>query len=237
VNVVRSKVALITGASKGIGRAVALALAGEDLQVLITGRDENDLQQLKREIAKSGGNCSYITADLNDKKSVGKLTEKISTAGGNLSLLVHSAGIARVGPVSELSLEAWQESLSINLTAPFYLTRNCLPFMSRGSMILFINSVAGRSGFPEWSAYSAAKSGLAAFADALRQEIQPQGIKVVSIFPASVATPMQDKLPYDWDRSKMLSANQVAEIVRICYKQPEQVLLKNVDIENIAGTF
>ncbi len=232
-----SKLALITGASKGIGRAVALALAGEDLQILITGRDEKDLQRLKSEIGQKGGNCSYIAADLNDQSSPGKLTEKISASGGNLNLLVHSAGIARVGPVSEMSLEAWQESLSINLTAPFYLTRNCLPFMSRGSMILFINSVAGRSSFPEWSAYSAAKAGLAAFADALRQEIQPQGIKVISIFPASVATPMQDKLPYDWDRSKMLSADQVADIVRICYTQPEQVLLKNVDIENTAGTF
>jgi len=234
---VPSKLALITGASKGVGRAVALALAAENITMLVTGRNENDLQRLKAEVEKQKGTCIYIVADLNDDRSIDRLIDEIALQGNELDLLVHSAGIANVGSVADMTLEAWQESLSINLTAPFYLTQRCLPFMTKGAKIIFINSVAGRTSFPEWSAYSAAKAGLAAFADTLRQEVQADGIKVISIFPTSVDTPMQDKLPYNWDRSKMLTPEQVAEIVRVCYEQPERVLLKNIEIENISGTF
>ncbi len=232
-----SKLALITGASKGIGRAVAQSLAKEDLRLLITGRDEHDLQTLKAEIEEQKGSCEYVVADLSRDDAAEKLIHEIKANEKFIHLIVHSAGIAKVGKIAEIPLEDWRINLTVNLTAPFYLTQKCLPFMAHGSAIIFINSVAGKKDFPEWSAYCAAKAGLAAFAETLRQEVQEQGIKVISIFPASVDTPMQDKLPYNWDRSKMLTAEQVAEIVKIAYCQPDNVLLKSIELESITGIF
>ena len=232
-----SDLALITGATKGVGRAVALSLASQDVTLLITGRDKHDLQSLKEEIEAQNGSGDYVVADLNEPVAFDQLTDAISSQAKPLRLLVHSAGIAKVGKISAMPLREWQENLAVNLTAPFYLTQKCLPFMPSGSSVVFINSVAGKTSFPEWAAYSAAKAGLAALADTLRLEVQAQGIKVISIFPTSVDTPLQDKLPFNWDRSNMLTAKQVADIVKFCYLQPDQVMLKNIELENIAGTF
>ncbi len=232
-----SDLALITGATKGIGRAVALALASHNIKLLITGRDKHDLQTLKEKIEGQNGSCEYVLADLSEPASYDRLTDAISNQAKPLRLLVHSAGIARVGKISAMPLRDWQENLAINLTAPFHLSQKCLPFMRSGSSVVFINSVAGKTSFPEWAAYSAAKAGLAALADTLRLEVQEQGIKVISIFPTSVDTPLQDKLPYNWDRTNMLTADQVADIVKFCYLQPDKVMLKNVELANIAGTF
>jgi 3-oxoacyl-[acyl-carrier protein] reductase len=237
VNGVISKFALITGASRGIGRSVARTLAHEGLHVIISGRNEKALGELKHEIDSDGGACTYFVADLGKPEEIDKLTGLVAEKTGSLDLLIHSAGIARVGKVADLMLQDWNDSLSINLTAPFYLTRRCLPNLRRNALIIFINSVAAKNSFPDWAAYSAAKAGLAAFADVLRKEVQDLGIKVTSVFSASVNTPMQDSLPYKWDRSRMLTPDQIAQIVLDCYRQAGKVMLKNVDIENIAGTF
>lgn len=232
-----SKFALITGASRGIGRSIAVALAREGLHVIVTGRDEKALEELKREIVTDRGSCTYIVADLGKSAEIDNLVRLVTEISGSLDVLIHSAGIARVGKVADLTPQDWYESLSVNLTAPFYLSRKCLPYLMRNALIVFINSVAAKNSFPDWSAYSATKAGLAAFADVLRSEVQEKGIKVTSVFSASVDTPMQASLPYKWDRSKMLTPEQVAQIVLYCYRQPRNVSVKNIDIENIAGTF
>lgn len=232
-----SKFALITGASRGIGHSIAFALAREGLHVIVTGRDEKALGELKRKIDSDRGVCTYVVADLGDSREIDKLAESVAEITGSLDLLIHSAGIARVGKVADLTLQDWYDSLSVNLTAPFYLTRKCLLYLKRDALIVFINSVAAKNSFPEWAAYSAAKAGLAAFVDVLRKEVQDKGIKITSVFSASVDTPMQDNLPYKWDRSRMLTPDQIAQIVLDCYRKPGKVLVKNIDVENIAGTF
>jgi len=237
VKKVPSKLALITGASKGIGRATALESAKFGLDVIITGRNEKDLHQLETEICQSGQKCYNIAADLTKNSHIENLVTVLKKLNRKISLLVHSAGVAKVGNVKDMTIEDWELNLKTNLTAPFVLTQKLLPLMESKGHIIFINSVAGRQAFPEWSSYSACKYGLKAFADSLRTEVASDGIKVTTIFPASVDTPMQDSLPFGWDKSKMLRDKDVARAVLYCYNQPEYVMIKELDIENNAGTF
>jgi NADP-dependent 3-hydroxy acid dehydrogenase YdfG len=237
VKKVPSKLAFVTGASKGVGRAVALEAANSCLDVIITGRNENELKNLENEIIKTGQKCYNFSAELNNLDSIEKFVAQIQNLNRKISLLVHSAGVAKVGSVREMSIEDWELNIKTNLTAPFFITQKLLPLIESKGHIIFINSVAGKQPFPEWSSYCASKFGLKAFADSLRSEVAADGIKVTTIFPASVDTPMQDSLPYDWDKSKMLQAKDVAKAVIHCYSQPDNVQIKELDIENNAGTF
>ena len=230
-------IALVTGATKGVGRQIALRLAADGLFVLATGRNTDDMGRLQKEIKNEGGKCLTVPAELIDEAEVTRLVNQVEKLDGKLTILVHSAGIAKVGTVKDMDLHLWEQTLAINLTSPFLLTRKCLPLMGKGAHIFFINSVSGHETFPEWSAYSASKWGLRALADTLRKEVNGEGIKVTTIYPASVDTPMQENLPYDWDRTKMLKADDIARAVLNCYRQPADVQIKELVIENIAGTF
>jgi len=237
VKKVPSKLAFVTGASKGIGIATALEAASSGLDVIITGRNKSELDGLEKEINQTGQKWYNFSADLNNLNDIDKLVSDIINLNRKISLLVHSAGVAKVGSIREMNIENWDIIIKTNLTAPFIITQKLLPLMESNSHFIFINSVAGKQSFPEWSSYCASKFGLKAFADSLRSEVAADGIKVTTIFPASVDTPMQDSLPYDWDKSKMLRANDVARAVMHCFSQPENVQIKELDIESNAGTF
>jgi NADP-dependent 3-hydroxy acid dehydrogenase YdfG len=232
---VHSPKALITGSTKGIGRATAMALSKAGLHIIATGRNTKELDTLKKEITAQNGTCDIFSLDLTNSDELSTLTDRIGTQ--SLSLLVHCAGVALVGKIEEMNLNAWRNVLETNLTIPFILTQKCLPAMKPGSRIIFINSVGGKMAFPEWAAYCAAKHGLRALADVLRTEVAEKGIQVTSIFPTSVDTPMQAGLPYDWDRSKMLKAEDVARMIVNVYREPDNVVIKEIDLENPAGIF
>lgn len=237
MNAVRADLALITGASKGIGRSVAKKFAESGLTILATARNESALKSLKSEIEKNGGSCYYICADLCIPKEIEKIGNQLKSINKKVSVLVHNAGIARVGKIKSYSEKDWNESIATNLTAPFLLTKTCFPYLKHDAHIFFINSVSGRQTFPEWAAYSVSKWGLRALADTLRQELSDSRIKVTSVYPSSVDTPLHDSLPYEWDRKKMLKDSEVAKAIMACYQQSATVLIKEIDIENLSGTF
>ncbi len=232
-----SNLAFITGASKGIGRATALEAASWGLDVFVTARNEEELKSLSKSIDEIGQKCYYKTVDLNNSSEVTNLISEVINLNRPISLMVHSAGVAKIGSVNNMTLADWQLNINTNLTAPFFLSSKLLHLIAENGHVFFINSVAGKQTFPDWSSYCASKFGLKAFADSFRQEVAPQGIKVTSIFPASVDTPMQDSIPYDWDRSKMLRVDDIARAIIFCYSQPDSVVIKDLEIENNAGTF
>lgn len=232
-----SEIALVTGASKGIGRSVAKKLAEAGLPVFATARNISELQSLQKEIEDRSGTCVFYPAELTNETQLDLLVKEILKSDTKISLLVHSAGIAKVESVGKMAVSEWQKTMDINLTAPFMLTRKSIPLFGEGSHIFFVNSVAGYKTFSEWSAYCASKWGLRALADTLRQELAPRGIKITSIYPSSVDTQMQDQIPYDWDRSNMLKPDDVAEALVNCYQQPAHVQIKEIYLENLAGTF
>jgi NADP-dependent 3-hydroxy acid dehydrogenase YdfG len=232
-----SEIALVTGASKGVGRSIAKKLAETGLTVFATARNVRQLESLKKEIEEKSGTCILYSTELTDEVQVAEMVNEILREGMDIRVLVQNAGVAMVGSVKDMLLSEWQQSLDVNLTAPFFLTQKCVPILSKNAHIFFINSVAGNQAFPNWSAYCASKYGLKALADSLRQELAPEGIKVTTIYPASIDTPMQDRIPYDWDRDKMLNPDDVAEALVNCYLQPSHVQIKDIHLENLAGTF
>jgi len=234
---VSSKLAVITGAGRGIGAAIARALAEHGWELLLLARSEEALSRVAGYIQAEGGKAHFLSVDLAKDTELDSVTKAASSFKRPLSLLVHNAGQARTGSLESFSLKDWQEQLDINLTAPFGLTQRLTPLMSEGSQIHFINSTAGKNVFPEWGGYCVSKFGLRALADTLREELAPKNIRVVSIFPSSVDTPLHDSLPYNWDRSHMLKPRDVAGAVIYCIKQPPGVRINEIDLENSGGKF
>ena len=232
-----SEIALITGASKGIGRSIARKMAETGLPIFATARNVSELETLKKEVEEKSGSCILFPIELTNESQLDQLVNKISELKLKIRVLVQNAGIALIGSVKEMPVSEWQKTLDVNLTAPFLLTQKCIPLLAENSHIFFINSVAGTQSFTDWSAYCVSKWGLRALADSLRQELAPDGIKVTTLFPSSTDTHLQDKIPYDWDRSKMLNPDDVAEVLINCYQQPAHVQIKDIHLENLAGTF
>ncbi len=233
-----TKVAVISGASRGIGAAIARILSEHQLGVVLLGRNKETLSKVADYLKAEAGMAMAFPCDITRPKDVQKLAEMIAKTNSKIELLVNNAGISKTGTVEKFSYKDWQTVLDTNLNGSFLLTKTLLPLITdQRGQIIFINSVAGKQSFPEWSAYNASKAGLRALADTLRLELNPRGIRVTSIYSAAVDTPLHDELPYDWDRTKMMRASDIAEAVLYCYKQAPSVRINEIDLENSAGTF
>lgn len=176
-------IALVTGASRGIGAAVAHSLS-ETHDLLLGGRDGDALNSLAADIP----GAQPWPVELTDQDAVAAATAGID----RLDVLVHSAGIVELGAVSELSTESWRRTFELNLFAVTELTRSLLPALRAvNGHVVLVNSGAGLEAKPNWGAYAASKFALRAFADVLRSEEAPNGVRVTSVFPGRVATDMQ----------------------------------------------
>ncbi len=232
-----SKLALVTGASTGIGAAIAKDLAESGFAVLLVARSTAALAEVAGYIQAEGGNAFAVAADLTHPEAAEDIVRAVRETNLELRVVIHNAGIAKVGTVSAMPQEEWEAVLKLNLTAPFRITQKLLPLMKQGSQIIFINSIGGKQAFPEWGAYCASKFGLRAFADSLRQEVRERGIRVTSIFPGAVDTPLHDHQPYQWPRAKMMRPANVATAVRYCVQQPPDVSINEIELESVAGRF
>jgi len=177
---------LVTGAGSGIGRIVAERLLERGDDVWLVARSTERAHDLREELP----GATVLVADLSFPESVESLDLPES-----LDSVVHAAGIVELGPLAELSVDDWASQLRVNLVAPATLTRVALPALraARGT-VLFVNSGAGLTAHPGWSAYAASKFGLRALADSLRAEELEHGVRVTSVFPGRTATPMQAKV-------------------------------------------
>jgi len=177
---------LLTGAGSGIGAVLAQRLLGRGDEVVALARSTERAEELAADLP----GAEVLVADLAWPESVESLVLPDS-----LDSVVHAAGIVELGRVSELSVDDWASQLRVNLVSPAALTRVALPALrqARGTVV-FVNSGAGLSAHPEWSAYAASKHGLRALADSLRGEEASAGVRVTSVFPGRTATPMQEKV-------------------------------------------
>jgi len=184
------KTALVTGASRGIGRGVALALARAGCDVAAAARTVPDLETLAEEIRALGRRAVVVPADVRDDRSVSGMVDGSLDAFGRLDILVNNAGLGWFGPVDELAIEQFDEMIGVNLRGPFLCTRAVVPAMKRqgGGTILNIASVAGLVANPNLSGYNATKFGLLGFSEACMLELRHFGIKVAAICPGSTAT-------------------------------------------------
>jgi short-subunit dehydrogenase len=214
----KEKTALITGASSGVGRALALELAALGALVLLVARTPQKLESVAEEIRSNGGEVRTFPADLTNDASLNRLGVESAKHFSRLDFLIHSAGIFRLGAVATAPLNDFDELYRCNVRAPFALTQLMLPQLSaaRGSVV-FINSTAGVSTHANVSQYAASKHALKAVADTLRLENSVQGLRVLSVMLGRTATPMQEEVcrleGSVYDPSKFLQPQDVARAI------------------------
>ncbi|MBS3933850.1 MAG: SDR family oxidoreductase [Truepera sp.] len=186
----KGQTAVITGASSGIGRAIALALAKAGVVLYLLGRDRARLEPVASEAQELGAEAVLQVFDLSDDAPVRAFADGLT---GGLDILVHSAGVIALAPLSEAALSDFDTQYRINLRAPFLLTQVLLPAIKNArGQIVFINSGAGLRANAGWGHYAATKHGLKALADSLRDEVRPDGVRVLSVYPGRTASPMQE---------------------------------------------
>ena len=204
------KLALVTGAGRGIGRAIAIALAKSGCEVCLTGRSLDQLSGVQADIQALAGKASVVQADLTRDDDLRSLIQTC----GPVDFLINNAGWGKRAPVVRARVDDWDQTFRLNLRAPMILAKELLPAMikKREGAVINIGSVSGKSGEANGAAYSASKFGLIGFTQSLYEEVREQGIKVAVILPGFVDTPMIPPVGH-LDRSKMIQANDVAATV------------------------
>src|SRR3954454_1226039 len=208
-NSLNGKIALITGASKGLGKAMALALSEAGATIALVSRDEAKLQAVKREVEESGGKAELFIADVKDEQQVERLEAEVSKRLGKIQILVNNAGVNLRKNLIDFSLSEWQSVLDTNLTSVFLMCRKFVPHM-RGTgygRILNMTSIMSHVSLPQRSAYSASKAALLGLIRALAQELAADGITVNGISPGPFGTEMNQSLMQDPEANAQFLAN------------------------------
>jgi NADP-dependent 3-hydroxy acid dehydrogenase YdfG len=233
------RVALVTGASSGIGEATARALAYAGANVAITARRADRLKMIAGEIKESGARVLPIVADLVREDENRRIVAETEARFGRLDILVNNAGVMLLAPVDASKPEEWRQMLELNVLGPMVSSQTALPIMRArgGGHIVNIASTAGRIANPNVSGYSASKFGIVAFSESLRREVYKDNIRVTVIEPGVVATELRDHIPHAgtkqavdaWASSlRQLQPEDVANAVLYCVTQPEHVCINEI---------
>jgi short-subunit dehydrogenase len=224
---------LITGASRGIGRAIAEKLAGQDTVLLLHGRDTVALAQTRKAVESQ---CAKVALLIHDLATSAGVSDLIAEVGNEpIHLLVNNAGVAVVKPFTEITPIEWEQTVGVNITAPFLLTQRFAPRMPPGSSIVNILSVAAKRGFSNWSAYCMSKFALEGFSQSIREELGDRKIRVINVYPAATDTEIWDQIEGKWPRKKMLNATQVADAAAFALARPTDTLVENITLTSLAG--
>jgi NAD(P)-dependent dehydrogenase (short-subunit alcohol dehydrogenase family) len=227
---IRGSVAIVTGASRGVGRAIALALAGRHANLVLVARNQDALERVAIAVRESGGEAEIVPGDIRDEATAAAAVERAQAAYGRLDTLVNNAGVESGGPVESLSLEAWRACLDTNLTAAFLFSRAAIPAMKRqgAGHILMISSGAGKQGYGNMSAYSASKFGLMGFAQALAHEVGDDHIKVCTVVPGSIVTDFSGHAPRPG--GKYLLPQDVAQAILFLLDQSDRAWTQEMSV-------
>ena len=208
------KVALITGAGRGIGRAIALALAQQGAHVVLAARTAQQLESLAAQIKAGGKNATAICADVTDESSVSNLFAKVRQLG-HLDIMINCAGIGRFGLLKDFSTDDFDEIIAVNLRGTFLCCKEATRIMAeqKDGFIINISSVVGFKGYPNQAAYAASKHGMVGLTKSLAVEAQDSNIRVSLILPGGVDTEMVAQSRPDLDRSILMQPEDIAQAV------------------------
>ena len=217
-------IAVVTGASRGIGRAVALRLA-QSHRIVAIARDRARLKSLAAEIKAAGGACNAVVADLRRPDAIDRALKSVRA-----DVVVNNAGVITKKPITRMTPDEWHEMMDVNVNAIFHVTRNLLPGMieRRRGHIVNIASIAGRSAFAGGTGYVATKHAVLGFSESLMLEVREFGVKVSVVMPGSVSTDML--VGDNPDRSWMLKPDDVAEVVAQILSSPAHALTYQVEV-------
>lgn len=230
----KGKMALITGGSRGIGKAIALALAEEGVNVAITGRNEEKLKAVVQEIEQKGVKSVYAVFDITSKTEVYGALEKLQKDFGKIDVLVNNAGIAAFGGILEMEDEKWEEIVKTNLFGAYYVVKAVVPSMveRKTGDIINISSTAGLKGNAMTSAYSASKFGLIGMSESMMLELRKQNIRVTTLMPSTIASDMSKEVLKitDGNPEKVLQPEDFAELVVDLLKLNKRAMLANASL-------
>lgn len=221
MNSLQNKVALVTGSGRGIGKAIAIALAKASCQVVLTARTSTQLESVQSEIRANGGQALSVPSDLTRDEEIYSLVAEVQRAYGRVDLLINNAGWGKKSSIARATVNDWDQTLRVNLRAPMLLTKLVLPGMleQNSGAVINISSISGKSGEAGSSAYAASKFGVIGFTQSLYEEVREHGIKVTVILPGFVDTPMIPPVKH-LDRSKMIRPEDIAEAVLFVLNSP-----------------
>jgi len=225
----KDKVAVITGGSKGIGKAIAGLLAAQGCRIAIASRNEEDLKRAAQELSGQGADVFAAKVDVRDPRDVEALAQKVQSKFGPADILINNAGIGRFVDVIRMGDQDFRETLETNLFGVFYCTRTFLPGMIQkgGGHIVNIASLAGKNNFASGAAYCASKHGLIAFGECLMLEVRHHNIKVTTICPGSVRTDFSSDSN---DKTWALTAEDVGNAVLDVLQTSDGSLISLLDL-------
>ncbi len=228
-NVLTGKVVAITGASSGIGQSTAIKMASLGCRVALIARNVDRLNETANRVHQVGGEALVCPADLTNRDEIRQIFRNILSHWGCVDILVANAGQYVRSPIKELDISAIERSLAINFYGQIYTILEVLPHMMkrREGHIIVVSTVDAKKGLPLDAPYVAAKFALSGFVDVLRQELHGTGIKVTTIFPGRVDTPMIEQLKVPWISAKIPPEKVANAIVRSLFRYKAEVILPN----------
>ncbi len=211
----KSKKAIVTGASRGIGRAIAVRLGGEGCTVMLAGRAMEHLEKTADLVRQAGGGADAAVVELTSEDSIGRFVAESREKLGGLDILVNNAGITHSASLEETTTEAWDAVMAVNSRGPFLLCREALPMLKQRtrSYIVNIASVVAVKGYPQQSAYTASKHALRGMSMSLAEELRGTGVRVHLLCPGGVDTEMVSRVRPDIAKDELIDPEEIAELV------------------------
>lgn len=228
----KGRVVLVTGAGRGIGRALAHAFARAGAKVALNGRTKKNLTEVQKELREFGAVSAVLPGDVSDEGIVSRVVAAAEQQLGAVDVLVNNAGIFATAPVEKMDALVFDRVLEVNLRGPFLMARAVLPGMKarRRGHIVNIASTAGRRGFAGGGAYCASKFGLAGLSEAMMYEARTSDVRVTCVYPSTVATDLVRKAGMDFDEKKAIQPEDVAAAVVSLVAMDDRALVKGLEI-------
>ncbi len=234
------KLALITGATKGIGRSTAQTFARAGWNLILLGRDLRNLQDLRNELLTTGVQINILAFDLSQSDKVDQYLNQCINSYGCPTVVINNAGFAFNGELVSMPLDKWQEIIQVNLTSVFQICSCIVPLMrNKGGLIINVSSHAANNAFPNWGAYCVSKAALASFTKCLREEERKNSIRACTITLGSVNTPLWDSefVNSDFNKDSMLSSDKVSDTILFIAEQPKSQLIEDLTLMPATGAF
>ena len=235
--ITNNKIAIVTGASTGLGKSISFELALKGYEVILASRNKEKLKIVQDAINKDGGNSKIIAIDVSNENDVKKLYSQIDIK--RVDIVINNAGFGVFNKIHKINSKEWDSQINTNLRGAFLMTHYISKSMidRKEGKLVFINSVAGLKAYPYSSAYVASKFGLRGFASSLREELREYNIKVISVHPGAIDTPFWNNVNVDFPKDEMMSSKDVAKSVIHAILAPNNIVQEEVVIRRTAGDF
>jgi len=232
------KVAIVTGASRGIGRAISVALAQEGATVVLAARSIRKLQETADKVTKAGGKAEIVVTELTEEESIKNLVKVTNEKFSRLDILVNNAGVTHSAKLEQTTIEDWEHCMQVNARAPFILCREALGLLrkSQAGYIINIASVVGVKGYPLQSAYTSSKHALRGMTISLAEELKGSNIRVHLLCPGGVDTELVQKVRPDIKKDELMQPKEIAELVLYLVTHKGNAVIDELHIRRATST-